>query len=72
VRALQDDPAGSRALQDPDIDPDAVSVLPGTGDLTDDGQVSVDPEDVHIPRRPDADSVGPVADREPALPDDEP
>jgi hypothetical protein len=72
VRALQDDQAGSRALQDPDIDRDSVSVLPGTGDFTDEGQVSVAPEDVHIPRRPDADAVGPVADREPAIPDDEP
>jgi hypothetical protein len=72
VRALQDDQAGSRALQDPDIDRDAVGVLPGTGDPTDDGDVAVDPGEVRIPRRPDADSVGPVAGRESAVPDDEP
>src|SRR6059058_3262456 len=67
VGALQDDQAGSPALADPDIDRDAVKVLPGTGDYTDDGEVTVDPEDVHIPRRPDAESVGPVADQ--AAPD---
>ncbi|MCU1475213.1 hypothetical protein [Amnibacterium sp.] len=67
VGELQDDQAGSPALDDPDIDRDAVKVLPGTGDYTDDGQVDVDPEDVHIPRHPDADGVGPVADH--AAPD---
>lgn len=72
VEALQDDQAGSRALDDPDIDRDAVGVLPGTGDPTDDGDVAVDPDEVHIPRRPDADSVGPVADRHTAVPDDRP
>ncbi|HEV7623007.1 MAG TPA: hypothetical protein VGO26_02645 [Amnibacterium sp.] len=61
VAALQEDQEGSPALDDPDIDRDAVKLLPGTGDFTDDGQVEVDPEDVHIPRRPDADAVGPVA-----------
>jgi hypothetical protein len=66
VAALQDDQAGSRALQDPDIDRDAIQVLPGTGDYTDDGQVSVDPDEVDIPRHPDADAVGPLAQREPA------
>jgi hypothetical protein len=63
VAALQEDQEGSPALDDPDIDRDAVTVLPGTGDYTDEGQVSVGPEDVHIPRRPDADAVGPIADQ---------
>jgi hypothetical protein len=63
VDELQGDQAGSPALRDPDIDRDAVQVLPGTGDYTDDGQVSVDADDLHIPRRPDADSAGPVAGR---------
>jgi hypothetical protein len=65
--ALQDDQAGSPALDDPDIDRSKVTLLPGTGDYDDDGQVDVEPGDVHIPRRPDADSVGPVADQ--AAPD---
>jgi hypothetical protein len=72
VQALQDDQSGSPALDDPDIDRDAVQVLPGTGDNTDDGQVAVDPGEVHLPRRPDADAVGPLAQRETAVPDDEP
>lgn len=67
VGELQEDQAGSPAFDDPDIDRDAVTILPGTGDYTDDGQVSVDEKDLHIPRRPDADSVGPVADQ--AAPD---
>ena len=66
VSALQEDQAGSRALDDPDIDRDAVQVLPGTGDYTDDGAVDVDPGDVHIPRNPNSTGVGPLADREPA------
>jgi hypothetical protein len=66
VSALQEDQGGSPALQDPDIDRDAVQVLPGTGDYTDDGAVDVDPGEVHLPRNPDSAAVGPVADREPA------
>jgi hypothetical protein len=50
---LQDDQQGSPALDDPDIDRDAVRLLPGTGDYTDDGDVEVDPGEVHIPRMPD-------------------
>jgi hypothetical protein len=67
VEALQDDQGGSPAFDDPDIDRSKVKLLPGTGDYDDDGQVEVDPGDVHIPRRPDADGVGPVADQ--AAPD---
>jgi hypothetical protein len=66
VSALQQDQSGSPALQDPDIDRDAIQVLPGTGDYTDDGAVDVDPGEVHIPRNPDSTGVGPVAGREPA------
>lgn len=58
---LQDDQDGSPALQDPDIDRSAIKVLPGTGDYTDDGDVEVDPADLHIPTHPDRDSVAPVA-----------
>ncbi len=61
VEALQEDQSGSPALQDPDIDRDAVTLLPGTGDSDDDGQVDVAPDAVRIPRRPEADAVGPVA-----------
>src|SRR5579875_2479669 len=63
VAALQEDQDGSPALADPDIDRSKIQVLPGTGDYTDDGQVEVDEDDVHIPQHPDADSVGPVADQ---------
>ena len=49
---LQDDQAGSPALADPDIDRDAVKLLPGTGDYTDDGDVEVDPDDVEMPHLP--------------------
>ena len=66
VRALQEDQAGSPALDDPDIDRDRVQLLPGTGDYTDDGAVDVDPGEVHIPRNPNSTAVGPVADHEPA------
>lgn len=46
---LQDDQGGSPALQDPGIDRDAVKLLPGTGDYTDDGDVDVDPGEVRMP-----------------------
>lgn len=52
TEVLQDDQAGSRALDDPDIDRDSVRMLPGTGDWTDDGDVDVDPGEVHMPRLP--------------------
>ena len=48
VEALQDDQAGSPALDDPDIDRSKVKVLPGTGDYDDDGQIDVEPGDVHV------------------------
>jgi hypothetical protein len=66
VSALQEDQSGSRALQDPEIDRDAVQVLPGTGDYTDDGAVDLDPGEVHLPRNPDRAAAGPVAERESA------
>ncbi|MGN6445813.1 hypothetical protein [Amnibacterium sp.] len=52
TEALQDDQGGSPALDDPDIDRDAIRVLPGTGDYTDDGDVDVDPGEIHMPRMP--------------------
>lgn len=38
---LQDDPHGSPALDDPDIDAGAVKVLPGTGGPDDEGDVAL-------------------------------
>ena len=57
TEVLQDDQAGSPALQDPDIDRSAIKLLPGTGDYTDDGDVEVDPADLHIPTHPDRAAV---------------
>lgn len=49
---LQDDQDGSPAFDDPGIDRGAVKLLPGTGDYTDDGDVDVDPGELHMPRLP--------------------
>lgn len=57
---LQADQA-SPALADPEIDRGAVRLLPGTGGVTDDGDVDVDPGEVHLPRLP-----GRTDDRPPA------
>ena len=38
---LQDAPASSPALDDPEIDADAVKVLPGTGGPDDEGDVAL-------------------------------
>ncbi len=54
--------ADSPALQDPDIDRDEVKLLPGTGDYTDDGDVDVDPGEVHMPRMPDRADARPGGD----------
>lgn len=43
--ALQDDPSGSPALDDPEIDQSAVKVLPGTGGPDDEG-------DIELPGKP--------------------
>ena len=46
ANAQRDDPA--RAVRDdPDVDSDDVNVAPGTGDYTDDGDVELDPKDIH-------------------------
>ena len=59
---LQDDQDDSPALQDPDIDRSAIRLLPGTGDYTDDGDVDVDPGEIHMPHLP----AGRTDDRPPA------
>lgn len=59
---LQDDQAGSPALDDPGIDRDSVKVLPGTGDYTDDGDVDVDPGEIHMPRLPGRADARPEGD----------
>jgi len=51
MEALQRHPGQSEALDDPDIDPADVQVLPGSGGPDDQGDVEVDPSDIHIPGR---------------------
>ncbi|RNE67414.1 hypothetical protein [Cryobacterium tepidiphilum] len=51
MEPLQRHPRQSEALDDPDIDPADVEVLPGTGGPDDQGDVDVDPKDIHIPGR---------------------
>ncbi|HET6826002.1 MAG TPA: hypothetical protein VFH64_08760 [Amnibacterium sp.] len=63
VEDLQQDQAGSPALDDPGIDRRDVQLLPGTGAPDDTGQTDVDPDELHIPRHPDADGVGPVEEQ---------
>lgn len=49
---LQDEQADSPVFDDPDIDRSAIKLLPGTGDYTDDGDVEVDPSEIHMPHLP--------------------
>jgi hypothetical protein len=60
TETLQDD-QDSPVFDDPDIDRDAVKLLPGTGDYTDDGDVEVDPDDIHLPTLPGRTEAGPPA-----------
>ncbi|WP_205647473.1 hypothetical protein [Agromyces badenianii] len=46
--AKQDD--GDPTDLDPDIDPDDVRAVPGTGGPDDEGDVDVDPDDLNMPR----------------------
>jgi hypothetical protein len=62
TEVLQDDQGGSPVLDDPDIDRSAIKLLPGTGDYTDDGDVEVDPSEIHMPHLP----AGRTDDRPPA------
>lgn len=57
TRERQDSPADSRATEDPDIDDDDITVLPGTGGPDDAGDVEVDPDDIDFDaiRRDDSD-----------------
>lgn len=61
MEVLQDD-QDSPVFEDPDIDRDAVHLLPGTGDYTDDGDVDIDPGEIHMPHLP----AGRTDDRPPA------
>ena len=63
VEELQQDQAGSPALDDPGIDRRDVRLLPGTGGPDDTGQIHVDSDELHVPRHPDASGVGPVEDQ---------
>jgi hypothetical protein len=50
----QAQPDESRATDDPEIDDDAVDVLPGTGGPDDVGTVEPDDADIRMPRRREA------------------
>jgi hypothetical protein len=52
MKARDDEPRGSAALDDEDINPDDVNVLPGTGGPDDVGDVDVDQEDLNLPFSP--------------------
>ena len=58
---LQDDQEDSPVFDDPDIDRSAIKLLPGTGDYTDDGDVEVDPAEIHMPHLPGRTDAGPPA-----------
>lgn len=45
---LQESSADSPAFDDPDIDESAVKALPGTGGPDDEGDIEVDPADIHL------------------------
>ncbi|HXR43983.1 MAG TPA: hypothetical protein VN759_04195 [Pseudolysinimonas sp.] len=48
--ARQADPAHSAATDDIGTDDADVRLLPGTGGPDDDGEVHVDPDELHVPR----------------------
>ncbi|MGO4691264.1 hypothetical protein [Glaciibacter sp. 2TAF33] len=52
MQARDDEPQGSAALDDEDINPDDVNVLPGTGGPDDTGDVDVDEDDLNLPFSP--------------------
>jgi len=45
---LQENPSGSPALDDPDIDDSRVTTLPGTGGPDDEGDIDVDPGELNL------------------------
>jgi hypothetical protein len=45
---LQNDVAGSPAFDDPEIDRDSVTTLPGTGGPDDEGDIEIDPSDLNL------------------------
>jgi hypothetical protein len=49
TEARQDQPRNSAATKDPEIDEDAITVLPGTGGPDDTGDVDADDEDFNLP-----------------------
>jgi hypothetical protein len=52
MRARDNDPQGSAALEDDDINPDDVKVLPGTGGPDDVGDIEVNEDDLNLPSSP--------------------
>jgi len=45
---LQENPAGSPALDDPEIDDSRVTTLPGTGGPDDEGDIDMDPGELNL------------------------
>lgn len=52
MQSRDEEPQGSAALDDEDINPDDVNVLPGTGGPDDVGDVDVDEDDLNLPFSP--------------------
>jgi hypothetical protein len=52
MQARHDEPQGSVALEDDDINPDDVKVLPGTGGPDDVGDIEVSEDDLNLPSSP--------------------
>lgn len=63
TEVLQHDQADSPVFDDPGIDRSAVTLLPGTGDYDDPGDVDVEPGELHMPHLPPGRAdAGPPAD----------
>ncbi len=52
--AKQNEPRTSTTLDDPQVDASQVVSLPGVGGIDDAGDIEVDPDELHVPRRPNA------------------
>ena len=48
TQELQESASDSPAFDDPEIDRSAVTSLPGTGGPDDEGDIEVDPADIHL------------------------
>lgn len=52
MQARDDEPQGTVALEDDDINPDDVKILPGTGGPDDVGDIEVSEDDLNLPSSP--------------------